>query len=73
MTASVSAPLCRDCWDEFDIDTSPDVERCAAEQASHDGTTLLIAGQPRFGKGVVLIAPFDLIVSAPARREQREG
>ncbi len=69
--------MCRECLEEFDIESSPDVdrcERCAEEQAWHDDL-LLITGQPRMGKGgrgLVLVAPVDLIVSAPVGREQKE-
>lgn len=74
MTAAAPVPVCRECWEEFDVDSSPDRDcclPCAEEQAWREGW--LIAGQPRFGKGVVLVAPFDVIVSAPAGREQEEG
>lgn len=76
MSGSNPGRLCRECWEEFDIDSSPDVDRCqrcAEQQAWQDGTALLIAGQPRFGEGAVLVAPFGLIVSAPVGREQKEG
>lgn len=76
MNTVAPVPVCRDCWEEFDIDSSPDLdrcERCAEEQAWQDSTAQLITGRPRFGKGAVLVAPFDLIVSAPAGREQKEG
>lgn len=75
MSAASAGPQCLECWEEFDIESSPAVdrcERCAEELACLYGTGLLINGQPRFGKGAVLVAPLDLIVGAPAGREQKE-
>lgn len=76
MSAARPDPQCLNCWEEFDIDASPDVdrcERCAEEQAWQNGTAQLITVQPRSGKGAVLVAPLGLVVNAPVGRKQREG
>lgn len=76
MSGSKQRRLCREFWEKFDIDSSPDVDRCqrcAAEQVWQDGTSVLITDQSGFGEDAVLVAPLDLIVSAPVGREQKEG
>lgn len=84
MSRSISAaPLltCADCDEAFPWDSSPDLDRCQRCAEIHDWRngalliTALITGGPRMGKGgrgLVLVAPVDLIVSAPAGREQKE-
>jgi hypothetical protein len=69
MKAGAPDLVCGECWEEFDVESSPDLERCqrcAEEQAWMEGA-LLVLEPPRAGKSA---GGADLINGVPAGRDR---
>lgn len=74
MRAGVPVVVCRECSEEFDIESSPDVEccqRCAADHQWREGLALVDAG-PRLGKSAGRARSYELINHASAGRIAQE-